>query len=87
MNAASFDVCEPVSLSVAIGDKLITRAGVRSANGEVVNGERVTVKGFDAAGNIVTEKGRVITIKNLVHSYAVTSHRSQGMTADTVLVG
>jgi conjugative relaxase-like TrwC/TraI family protein len=85
--AGSFDVCERRELEVAVGDKLITRAGVRSPNGEIINGERITVSGFDAQGNVMSDQGKLITTKNLAHSYAMTSHRSQGDTADAVLVG
>jgi conjugative relaxase-like TrwC/TraI family protein len=85
--AGMFDVCERRELEVAVGDQLITRAGVRSPNGEIINGERITVSGFDAQGNVMSDKGKLITTKNLAHSYAMTSHRSQGDTADTVLVG
>jgi ATP-dependent exoDNAse (exonuclease V) alpha subunit len=86
-NARMIDVCERFDLNVAVGDRLITRAGVRCGNGEVINGEKVTVTGFDEAGNVMGAKGKLITTKNLAHAYAMTSHRSQGDTADTVIFG
>jgi conjugative relaxase-like TrwC/TraI family protein len=86
-NAAVFDVCEERDLQVAIGDKLITYAGQRAKNGEIINGERVTVTGWTPEGDIIGEKGKVISVRNLSHAYAATSHKSQGVTADTVIFG
>lgn len=86
-HAGMFDVCEPHELKVSVGDRLVTRAGVRSPKGEIINGERITVQGFDEQGNVLSEKGKLITTKNLAHAYAMTSHKSQGDTADTVLFG
>lgn len=86
-HASHFDVCAPQTLRVAIGDELITRAGVKTRHGEVINGERVTVVGFTPDGHILSKKGQVVTTKNLAHAYAVTSNRSQSGTWDTALVG
>ena len=86
-NAKMFDVCEPRDLLVCKGDKLITYAGQRTKNGEIINGERVTVTGWGPSGEIIGEEGKVISIRNLSYAYVATSHKSQGDTAQKVLFG
>ena len=86
-NASMFDVCEERDLKVSIGDKLITYSGQRTKNGEIINGARVTVTGWDPSGEIIGQDGKVISIRNLSHAYAGTSHKSQGDSAETVLFG
>jgi hypothetical protein len=43
----------------------LIRAGVRDARGDFVNAKRLTVAGWDAAGNPVPSDGRSITRRNL----------------------
>lgn len=54
----------------------------------VTNGELVTVSDVDASGGIHLENGRTLppNYRSFAHGYAVTAHRSQGKTVDSVLL-
>ena len=86
-HAGLFDVCEQRQINLAIGDRVLIRAGVRNARGDFVNGERLTVAGWDAAGNPVTSDGRSITGRNLSYAYAATTHACEGATGLKVITG
>ncbi len=53
------------------------------------NGSLLTVQGFTRRGDIIVDRGWVVDrdFGHLTHGYVVTSHASQGLTVDTVLVG
>jgi hypothetical protein len=63
----ALDVCERYELPVALGDKLLIRAGCRDERGDMINGERVQVERWDAGGNMIATDGRIITSRNLAH--------------------
>ena len=63
--AGAFDACEQRRINLAIGDRVLMRAGVRNAKGNFVNGERLTVAGWDEQGNPTASDGRSITGRNL----------------------
>jgi hypothetical protein len=71
-HAGLFDVCGQRRINLAIGDRVLIRAGVRNARGDFVNGERLTIEGWDAQGNPVASDGRSITGRNLSYAYAAT---------------
>ncbi len=86
-NAGTFDVCESYELKVAIGDKLLTRAGSKSKNGVFINSEWLTVAGWDGAGNPVTSDGRSLEGRNLCYSYAATTPKVQGVSELAAICG
>ena len=53
-------------------------------SGEVVNGHKFKVKGFDGEA-IIAEDGKRITTRNLAFAHCGTSHRAQGLSADTCI--
>ncbi len=57
------------------------------ANLRFTNGELVTVSAIDAPGRIQLEDGRQLPAdyRSFTHGYAVTAHRSQGKTVDSVI--
>ena len=87
-HAGLFDVCESREIRLAaVGDSVLTRAGVRDKRGNFINGERLTVAGWDAAGNPVASDGRSITGRNLSYAYAATTHACEGATGLKVITG
>lgn len=70
-------------LEICPGDKLLITANVKELN--LTNGDFVDVKAiYD--GKIYTNKGVLpLYFKNFKYGYAVTSHKSQGQTADSVI--
>jgi hypothetical protein len=86
-HAGLFDVCEQRQINLAVGDRVLIRAGVRNTRGDFVNGERLTVAGWDAAGNPVASDGRSITGRNLSYAYAATTHACEGATGLKVITG
>ena len=86
-HAGLFDVCERRQINLAIGDRVLIRAGVRNARGDFVNGERLTVANWDAQGNPVASDGRSITGRNLSYAYAATTHACEGATGLKVITG
>jgi hypothetical protein len=86
-NASTFDVCESYELKVAIGDKLLTRAGSKSKKGTFINSEWLTVSGWDAEGNPIASDGRAITGRNLCYSYAATTPKVQGVSELAAICG
>jgi hypothetical protein len=85
--AKSFDVLERRPLEVATGDRLLLTANRRDAGFRATNGEIVTVSRVEA-GLIHLEDGRKIpnNFKQFTHGYAVTAHRSQGKSLDSVII-
>ena len=87
-HAGSFDVLEAKPIEVSAGDRLLLTANRRDAGLRVTNGELVTVSGVDALGRIQLEDGRQLpaNYRSFAHGYAVTAHRSQGKTVDSVIL-
>jgi ATP-dependent exoDNAse (exonuclease V) alpha subunit len=89
--AARFDVFHSHQLEIAGGDVLrVTRNGTTIDRAHRLNnGQLVTVKKFDAKGNLVLANGWTVSKDYgfLAYGYVVTSHASQGKTVDRVIIG
>lgn len=87
--AGSFDVLEAQPIEVSPRDRLLLlTANRREAGLRTTNGELVTVSSVDAVGRIQLEDGRTLpsNYQSFAHGYAVTAHRSQGRTVDSVIL-
>jgi hypothetical protein len=86
--AKAFDVLERVPIEVAAGDRLLLTANRREPGFPATNGEIVTVSRVDADEQIHLGDGRVLpsSFKQFAHGYAVTAHRSQGKSVDSVII-
>ncbi len=89
--AKRFEVYRPTQLAFAVGDRVRVTAGGKTKDGKhrLSNGALLTVQGFTRKGDIIVNHGWVIDREfgHLAHGYAITSHASQGVTVDKVLVG
>jgi conjugative relaxase-like TrwC/TraI family protein len=89
--ATRFEVYRPTQLALAVGDRVRITAGGKSKDGKhrLSNGSLFTVEGFTKRGDIVVDRGWIIDrdFGHLAHGYVVTSHASQGVTVDKVLIG
>lgn len=87
-HAGSFDVLEAKPIEVCPGDRLLLTANRRDTELRITNGELVTVSSVDAGGHIRLEDGRTLPTNycKFTHGYAVTAHRSQGKTVDSVIL-
>lgn len=87
--AKKFSVYEPRNISIAKGDKVrITNNGKACDGKNLFNGTCFHVQGFDKDGNIKLSNGSTIS-KDFGHinlGYVLTSHSSQGKTADKVII-
>ena len=79
---------EAKPIEVSPGDRLLLTANRRDAGLRITNGELVTVSSVDAGGRIQLEDGRTLpsNYHSFTHGYAVTAHRSQGKTVDSVIL-
>ncbi|MEP7305201.1 MAG: MobF family relaxase [Acidobacteriota bacterium] len=86
--AQAFEVYERRSIEIAPHDRLLLTANRQDAGFHAVNGEIVSVSQVDDRGRIHLEDGRTIpsSFKHFDHGYAVTAHRSQGQSVDTVVI-
>jgi conjugative relaxase-like TrwC/TraI family protein len=84
----SFDVVEARPIEVSLGDRLLLTANRREPGLRITNGELVTVSAVDATGRIQLDDGRALpsNYRSFAHGYAVTAHRSQGKTVDSVVI-
>jgi hypothetical protein len=84
----SFEVYERRTIDIAAGDKLLLTANRRDANFRATNGEIVTVSRADKDGRMRLDDGRHLPadFKQFTHGYAVTAHRSQGKSVDSVII-
>ena len=84
----SFEVYERRTIEVAAGEKLLLTANRRDANFRATNGEIVTVSRVDNDGRMQLDDGRQLPadFKQFTHGYAVTAHRSQGKSVDSVII-
>jgi conjugative relaxase-like TrwC/TraI family protein len=83
----NYDVFEKQSLQIGIGDRIMLKSGGKNKTGEFSNGEIITVKDFDKSGNIISSDGRILTTSKFSYGYASTSHKSQGTTCHSVIIG
>lgn len=86
--AKCFDVLERKGIEVASADRLLLTANCRAAGFRSTNGEIVTVSNIDFKGRIHLEDGRMLprNFRHFTHGYAVTAHRSQGKSVDSVII-
>jgi len=88
--AEHFAVYAPGQISLAKGDAIRITANGRDKSGKhrLNNGAIYRVKGFTAKGEITLQNGWVLSkdFAHIAHGRVVTSHASQGMTVDRVLV-
>jgi conjugative relaxase-like TrwC/TraI family protein len=86
--AKSFNVLERQSIEVAPADRLLLTANFRKRGFRCTNGEIVTVSRLDSGGRMHFEDGRILprNFRKFTHGYAVTAHRSQGKTVDSVII-
>lgn len=86
--AKSFDVNERNSLEISTGDKLLLTANRREAGLRITNGEIVTVDCVDSNRCVHLADGRMLPadFRQFTHGYAVTAHRSQGKSVDSVII-
>jgi conjugative relaxase-like TrwC/TraI family protein len=84
----SFEAYERRIIEVAVGDKLLLTGNRRDADFRATNGEIVTVSRVTSDGRIRLEDGRELPrgFKQFTHGYAVTAHRSQGKSVDSVII-
>jgi conjugative relaxase-like TrwC/TraI family protein len=87
-HAKSFDVLERQPIDVAAGDRLLLMANRREHGFHTTNGEIVTVSRMHDDGRIHLEDGRTLpaNYRHFAHGYAVTAHRSQGKSVDSVII-
>ena len=86
--AKSFDVYERRALEIAAGDRLSITANRHEPGFRATNGEIVTVARVGQKGLIHLQDGRVLppNFRQFAHGYAVTAHRSQGKSVDSVII-
>ncbi len=84
--AALFDVAARREIELAAGDKILLRVNDKKAG--LVNGDVFTVKSIGSDGRIETAEGKMLpaSYRQFTHGYVVTSHKSQGRTANHVVV-
>jgi len=87
-HAKAFEVYERRTIEIAAGDKLLLTANRRDPDFRATNGEIATVSRVDDRGLIHLEDGRKLPadFKHFTHGYAVTAHRSQGKSVDSVII-
>jgi ATP-dependent exoDNAse (exonuclease V) alpha subunit len=83
----AFSVYERQRIEVAPGDSLMLTANRRGPEFRATNGELVKVRSVEQSA-ISLEDGRTLPANyhEFAHGYAVTAHRSQGKTVDTVII-
>lgn len=86
--AKSLDVYEKREIEVAPDDKLLLLENRREPRFRATNGELVKVSHIDEKRRIHLEDGRVLpeNYKTFAHGYAITGHRSQGKSVDSVII-
>jgi conjugative relaxase-like TrwC/TraI family protein len=86
--AKSFDVFEAKPFDIATGDRLLLTANRREEGLRITNGELATVTDVDSSGRIQLQDGRTLpaNYRSFAHGYAVTAHRSQGKSVDSVII-
>lgn len=90
-SGSCWTACDARMISIASGDEVRLRAiaKVRVRGGgtrRLSNGTVVKVAGMDAEGRLRLSDGTILLSREVVHSYATTSHAAQGMTVDSVFM-
>ena len=87
-HARAFEVYERRAIEVAAGDRLLLTANRCEKGFRATNGELVTVSGVEESGQVRLDDGRTIPagFRQFAHGYAVTAHRSQGKSVDSVII-
>ena len=82
-----FSIYERQPIEIAAGDSLLLMANRRGPEFRATNGELVKVSFLDG-GAIRLEDGRTLPANyhEFAYGYAVTAHRSQGKTVDSVII-
>jgi ATP-dependent exoDNAse (exonuclease V) alpha subunit len=85
--ARSFSVQERNQIEISPGDRLLLTGNRREADFRATNGELAKVRGVDG-GRIQLEDGRTLpaNYREFDYGYAITAHRSQGKTVDSVVL-
>lgn len=75
-------------IEVSPGDRLRLTANRCAPGLRITNGELVTVSAVDSVGRIQLDDGRELppNYHSFAHGYAVTAHRSQGKTVESVII-
>jgi conjugative relaxase-like TrwC/TraI family protein len=83
----AFGVFAEREFEVAAGDRLLLQANRHEKGFRATNGELVTVAAVEA-GRVHLADGRTVpsNYKQLTYGYAVTTHRGQGKTVDSVII-
>jgi len=85
--ARSFSVQERSQIEISPGDRLLLTGNRREAEFRATNGELVKVRAIEG-GRIQLDDGRTLpaNYREFDHGYAITAHRSQGKTVDSVVI-
>lgn len=85
--ARFFSLHERKGIDIASGDKPLLIGNRRDADLRATNGELVKVRSIESR-RIQLEDGRTLpdNYREFDHGYAITAHRSQGKTVDSVIV-
>ena len=83
-----FGVFAKQEVEVCPGDVLMLQGNRRTPDLNATNGERVTVKQFDAKGRMEMEDGRILDsdYQTFTYGYAATAHKGQGKTVTNVII-
>jgi conjugative relaxase-like TrwC/TraI family protein len=86
--AGAFGVFIREKIDVAAGDQLLLQANHKQRGLEITNGDLALVNSVDSKGRIQLDDGRMLpaNYRQFKHGYAMTAHRSQGKSADAVIV-
>lgn len=87
-DSANFQVYTRSTIEVAVGDRIRVRKTSRLGIETFIGGGIHTVRDFDSQGNMILDDGRVLPqdFGHLDYGWATTSHASQGMTVDHVVL-
>lgn len=81
-----FDVGLKRQVEVSEGDRILLQSNDKKQG--LINGKVVTVERVEADGSVIMKDGLVVpsSYRQFTHGYVVTSHKSQGKTADHVVI-
>lgn len=91
-NTDKFNVYEKHDITLSKGDSIrISQNGFSENKKRLNNGSRLTVSGFDKAGNIIANTGNQDVIigknyRNFTYGYCSTSYSSQGKTVHKIII-